>query len=65
MINLIRNELYKVFHKKSIIVFAILILGMTILNSWLYKTNYDNDGNFIQNNNTTSSDMLDTYLKLK
>lgn len=62
MINLIRNELYKVFHKKSIIVFAILILGMTILNSWLYKTNYDNDGNFIQNNNTTSSDMLDTYL---
>ena len=62
MINLIRNELYKVFHKKSILVFAILILGMTILNSWLYKTNYDNDGNFIQNNNATSSDMLDTYL---
>lgn len=60
MTNLIRNELYKVFHKKSIIIFGTIILCMSILNSWIYKTNYDDDGLYKQN---YSSTYFNDYLK--
>ena len=48
MIKLIKNELFKVFHKKSIYVFGILILVFCLLNNILYKISYDEDGNYLQ-----------------
>jgi len=46
---LIKNELFKVFHKKSIYIFGIIILLFCLLNNLLYKFTYDNEGNFINN----------------
>ena len=47
MINLIKNELFKVFHKKSIYVFGIIILGFCIINNVSYLKTYDEEGNYI------------------
>lgn len=48
MIRLIKNELFKIFHKKSVYVFGILILGFCLLNNILYKITYDEEGNYLQ-----------------
>ena len=45
MFRLIGNELYKIFHKKSIYIIGIIIFLLVLLNDVLYKTMYDDDGN--------------------
>lgn len=44
MIKLIKNELYKIFHRKSIYVMGIIILAFILLNNILYKSLYNDDG---------------------
>ena len=46
MITLIKNELIKIFHKKSILILWGLMLLFCILNNVLYWTDYDQDGNY-------------------
>lgn len=45
MIKLIKNELFKIFHKKSIYILAIIIFGFVLLDNLLYKSFYDKEGN--------------------
>ena len=49
MFKLISNELYKIFHKKSIYIVFSLIFIFCILNNILFKTTYNNDGLYIDN----------------
>lgn len=44
MIKLIKNELIKIFHKKSIYIMGIIIVLFCLLNNILLKTNYNEDG---------------------
>lgn len=44
MIKLIKNELYKIFHRKSIYVMGIIIFAFILLNNILYKSLYNDDG---------------------
>lgn len=46
MIKLIKNELFKIFHKKSIYVLAGIMFAFVMLNNILYKAFYDDSGNF-------------------
>ncbi|MGM9882391.1 MAG: ABC transporter permease subunit [Bacilli bacterium] len=46
MTKLIKNELYKIFHKKSIYVMGIIVIFLILLNNVLYKVFYDDSGNF-------------------
>lgn len=46
MINLILNEIIKIFHKKSIFIIWGIIAIFCLLNNILYKTDYDNEGNY-------------------
>ena len=52
MNKLIINELFKIFKRKTIYVFMALILAFCLLNNILYKTTYDEEGNYIYNYNT-------------
>lgn len=45
MINLIKNELTKIFKKKSILVVILIIFGYIILTNFIYSKIYDNNGN--------------------
>lgn len=40
MINLIRNELYKIFHKKGIYVVLIITILFSLLTNYIYSTNF-------------------------
>lgn len=44
MIRLIQNELYKIFHRKTIYVMGIIIFGFVLINNILYKKFYNADG---------------------
>lgn len=46
MIKLIKNELFKIFHKKSIYVLAGIMFAFVMLNNIVYKVFYDDSGNF-------------------
>lgn len=46
MINLITNELTKLFHKKHLFIIYLLMLSFIILNNTLYKLDYDKEGNY-------------------
>ena len=52
MNKLIINELFKIFKRKAIYVFMALILAFCLLNNILYKTTYDEEGNYIYNFST-------------
>lgn len=43
MLNLMKNEIYKIFHKKSTIIVLFIIIAYAILINFIYKTS--NDGN--------------------
>lgn len=64
MINLIKNELFKVFHKKSIYVFGIIILGFCIINNVSYLKTYDEEGNYIYDGGVYYMDYSDALNKL-
>lgn len=46
MIKLIKTELIKIFHKKSIYIILILMFIFCLLNNILYKIDYDENGNY-------------------
>ena len=50
MISLIKNELFKVFHKKNIYIFLAVILGFCLLNNISYRLTYDDNGFYINDN---------------
>lgn len=45
MINLIKNELTKIFKKKSILVMLLIIFGYVVLTNFIYTKIYDDNGN--------------------
>lgn len=47
MIKLIKIELKKIFHKKGIYIIWLLLLIFCLINNVLYKTDYDNEGYYI------------------
>lgn len=58
MIRLVYNELYKIFHKKSIYIIWLLIFMFCLLNNILFKINYNNDGIYIDNKLDNLSDKI-------
>lgn len=46
MIKLIKNELYKIFHKKTIYVMLIIIFAFSLLGNILFKVFFDENGEF-------------------
>jgi len=46
LIKLIKNELYKIFHKKTIYIMGIIIIAFSLLGNIMFKIFYDEDGNF-------------------
>lgn len=53
MFNLVKNELYKLFHKKSTIIVLIIMIGVCLLNNFImYK--YDNQGYYYDYGETPS-----------
>ncbi len=61
MIKLIKNELFKIFHKKSIYVLAGIMLAFVILNNIVYKVFYDDNSNYISQTLNDSSWEIDYY----
>lgn len=61
MIKLIKNELFKIFHKKSIYVLAGIMLAFVILNNIVYKEFYDDNSNYISQTLNDSSWEIDYY----
>ena len=49
MHNLIKNELIKIFSKKSIYIIMLVMLFFVIGTNYLYKNKIDEFGNFIDN----------------
>ena len=47
MIKLIYNELYKIFHKKTIYILWMCIFIFCLINNILFKITYDNNGYYI------------------
>lgn len=64
MINLIKNELFKVFHKKSIYVFGIIILVFCIINNVSYLKTYDDEGSYIYDGGVYYIDFSDSLNEL-
>lgn len=61
MIKLIKNELFKIFHKKSIYVLAGIMLAFVILNNIVYKVFYDDNSNYTSQTLNDSSWEIDYY----
>lgn len=61
MIKLIKNELFKIFHKKSIYVLAGIMLAFVILNNIVYKVFYDDNSNYASQTLNDSSWEIDYY----
>lgn len=61
MIKLIKNELFKIFHKKSIYVLAGIMLAFVILNNIVYKVFYDDNNNYTSQTLNDSSWEIDYY----
>ena len=61
MIKLIKNELFKIFHKKSSYVLAGIMLAFVILNNIVYKVFYDDNNNYISQTLNDSSWEIDYY----
>ena len=47
MINLVKNELYKVFHKKFIYILAIFALGFSIFEGFIISSEFNFDASFL------------------
>lgn len=50
MNKLISNELHKIFHKKAIWIIWGLMFALCLFNNYLYKTKYNEDGTYKDNN---------------
>lgn len=57
MIKLIQNELYKIFHRKTIYVMGVILLAFVLINNILYKCFYDDNGVFNENSFVTSYEL--------
>lgn len=60
MINLLKNEYTKIFHKKSIYIILIIMFLFVVLVNCIYKFSYDKEG-YYKNDNYTESNVK--YLK--
>ena len=65
MINLITNELYKIFHKKAIYILYLIMLLFLVLNNILYKTTYTTDGLYLNDKDTSKEEIKALETKLK
>lgn len=63
MINLIRNELYKIFHKKGIYIVLIITLLFSILTNYLYSVGGEADS-YLEENYKIESDYVELMEEL-
>lgn len=64
MINLIKNELCKIFNKKSTYIIFVFIFMVVVFTNYLYKNKLDENGEFIVNNNINLNQLTQTLNEL-
>lgn len=63
MSKLIKMELIKLLHKKSILVIWLIMLLFCFLNNYLFYRDYDKEGNYLYNDTSNLSSEIDTIEK--